>query len=292
MSPLIDVATATRTLLVMVPEWTWLLKHIESNGGYVGFPKLFTQFIRNLKIGSYPKLYEDERLIGLIALLALYSEDEIAELNSMLLAASPEERGQFLEQTLLELEGLGESIHIPKTPLGIKAAEKAFKELSESEQIAATKYWQYTTMALLAGFYQALSIMVHGEKLTSLVARAKSGDDKSFAKAIQIDKQILFAIPYFSERYSRGQLEGDRIFTEMIGAHLHRAPYRGKIRHKSLYLCFAFLEQANLLNELRHREILDICDQIGINMHANRIDDVKNLTKRLAEYRSFQQRQI
>lgn len=45
-------------------------------------------------------------------------------------------------------------------------------------------------------FYEQLSIMVHGEKLTALVARAKTGDDVGFLKAIQIDKRILSKIEY------------------------------------------------------------------------------------------------
>ena len=50
------------------------------------------------------------------------------------------------------------------------------------------------------------------------------------------------------------------------------------------------LELAGLLDELKHKEILDLCDEAGIDCHGNRIDDVKNLSKRLKEYRAFQRR--
>ncbi len=82
----------------------------------------------------------------------------------------------------------------------------------------------------------------------------------------------------------------DSKFTEEVAAHLQRAPYKGKIRHKSLYLAFAFLDMVGLLDTMKHREILDLVNDAGIDGHANRIDDVKNLSRRLKEYRAFQQR--
>ena len=43
---------------------------------------------------------------------------------------------------------------------------------------------------------------------------------------------------------------------------------------------------------MQHREILDLCDEAGVGGYANRIEDVKNLSKRLAEYRAFQNRGV
>jgi hypothetical protein len=47
---------------------------------------------------------------------------------------------------------------------------------------------------------------------------------------------------------------------------------------------------AGLLGIMKHKDILDLCNEAGLDAHANRIDDVKNLSKRLAEFRAFQQR--
>lgn len=286
----IDLATAKRTLRAMVPEWVWLLKQIESDGGYVKFPRLFTDWITNLNIGNYPILYENEKLIGSAALMAVFTPSEIAALDEKLFNSTPSERGEFLDELVEEALGFEREIRIPKTSGEMREANEKFAALSEEEKRSAVKFWQYLMMSLLASFYQSLSVMVHGEKLTSLVCQAKNGNDKAFAKAVQIDKRILFSIPYFSQRYARSQLEGDHKFSELIGAHLQRPPYRGKIRHKALYLAFAFLDQAGVLQSIKHRDLLDICNEAGIDSHASRIDDVKNLTKRLAEYRAFQLR--
>ena len=107
---------------------------------------------------------------------------------------------------------------------------------------------------------------------------------------MQIDKRILTTIPYFKQRFERGTLEGEQKFSDALAYRLQCPPYKGKIRYKSLWMAFAFLDMVGLLDELKHQEILDLCDEAGIGAHANRIDDVKYLTKRLAEYRAFQKR--
>lgn len=289
---IIDRSSAVRLIRGMTADWLWLLKHIESEDGYVRFPQQFSRMIVNLKIDTYPRLYENETAIGAMMLRAFFSPDEIKDLVAKLESLTPEERGEYLDDATQDMMTVGDSIDIPKTPAAQKRAEAAFNALSDEQKSEAVKFWQHIMMAFLATFYQMLSVTVHGEKLTSLVAQAKAGSDKAFAKAVQIDKRILSAVPYFKRRFDEANTEGDRKFTEDVGAHLARPPYKGKIRHKSLYLTFAYLDLAGLLGTMQHREILDLCDEAGVGGYANRIEDVKNLSKRLAEYRAFQNRGV
>lgn len=287
---LIDQASAVRFIRAMAPDWAWFLQHIESEDGYVRFPQLFSKFITNLKIENYPELYENEASIGAMMIRAFLNPDEIKTLDAELASLVPEDRAKFVEETMRAMMDVADAIEIPKTPGEQKRAEEVFKAMSEEEQKECILFWRHFMMAFLASFHQSLSVMVHGEKLTSLVAQAKAGNDKAFAKAVQIDKRILLAIPYFKQRFANANIEGDRKFTEEVGAHLQRPPYKGKIRHKSLYLAFAFLDMAGLLGTMKHKELLDLCDEAGIGGYANRIEDVKNLSKRLAEFRAFQNR--
>jgi hypothetical protein len=287
---IVDQESAAKFICTMAPEWAWLLQHIESEDGYVRFPPLFSRWITNLNIGNYPELYEEEARIGAMMLRAFLTPEEIRELDAELVSLSPEERAVFLWETAADMEVAGDAFDLPKTPGEQKRAEELFKAMSPEEKKNSTEFMQRFLMAVLASFYQSLSVMVHGEKLTSLVAQAKAGNDKAFAKAIQIDKRILLAIPYFKKRFADANTEGDHKFTENVGAHMSRPPYKGKIRHKALYLAFAFLDQVGLLATMKHRDILDLCHEAGLDGYANRIDDVKNLSKRLAEYRAFQQR--
>ena len=53
-------------------------------------------------------------------------------------------------------------------------------------------------------------------------------------------------------------------------------------------MVFACLEASQWLDDFPHAEILDICDEAGLDRYENRIEDVNYLTKRLKDYRRFQ----
>lgn len=288
----IDIETATSFLKHIVPEWEWLLRHIESGDGRLRFPPMVARAIVNLKIESYPLLYENEAAIGLIMLRAFMSEEEMIELNTQLTEQSLAERSRTLLELLVGVEDVEAMFELPKTPVEERCAQAQFDAMSEEDQAQAIKIAQYLWVGFLAGFFQNVSIMVHGEKLTALVSRAKGGDDDALCKAVQIDKRILTRIPYFQQRLERATIEGDRDFLDGLAYRLQCPPYRGKIRHKSLWMAFSFLSMAGLLDILTHTEILDLCNDVGVGGYKNRIEDVKNLSKRLAEFRRFQQRGI
>lgn len=287
---IIDKSSAAQFLQGMAPEWMWMLARIEAEDGRLRFPPLVTRAIVSLKIETYPLLYENEDAIGLIVFRAFMSQEEIVELNAKITEQSPEDRGETLRELVDGLSEFDQAFELPKTPAEEKRALAQFEALTKNEQAEAIKMGQHLWMGFLAGFFQSLSVMVHGEKLTSLVAQAKAGNDEAFVKAVQIDKRILTSIPYFRQRFERATLEGDQDFGDALAYRLQCPPYKGKIRHKALYLAFAFLDQAGLLDTMKHRELLDLCNEAGLDAHANRIDDVKNLSKRLSEYRGFQAR--
>lgn len=279
---------AVAILSSISPDCAWLLGQIESDQGYLKFPPKLNQIIVNLKIENYPILYENENAIGLLMLRSLLPEDDFREFQSCLAAGTREEMLDLVCEFSHELEKGFDAVVIPKTRAEEEEYRRHFETLSEGERAEAIKSAQYFFMSFLCGFHQNLCIMVHGEKLTSLVNQAKRGDDSAFVKAVQIDKRILTVIPYFKARYEEAQTCGDSKFLDTLGAHISRPPYRGRIRHKSLYMAFAMLDTAGILGNFTHAELLDILTEGGINAHESRIDDVKNLTKRLADFRRFQ----
>jgi hypothetical protein len=271
-------------------EWEWLLSEIESANGWFRFPPLLVNAIRNLKIESYPLLYENEHSIARILLKAFMDDAEINEFSVEFEAASVDERGAVLESLSVDFDEVVDSLEIPKTPRQQKEANRVFDALSEEERTEAVRVAQHVYCFLFASFFQNLSMMVHGEKLTSLVAQAKAGNDDAYVKAVQIDRRILTSIPFFKERFERAQDEADSNFNDLIAYRLRCPPYQGKIRFKSLWMAFSFLDQFGWLDLLTHGEILNICDDAGVGGYRNRIEDPKYLSKRLAAYREFQQR--
>jgi len=287
---IIDKTSAAKFVRIMAADWDFLLRHIESMDGYVRLPPKFADAVQRLSIENYPELYESEMAIGRMMLAAFFKPEEVNGLAQQVNDMSPDSRGKFVLELLTELELADDSEVVASTPAGDLRAIEALNALPAQQRDEVLRAGRQYMMALLAILYQLLSLITHGEKLTSLVAQAIAGNDRAFAKAVQIDKNILAGIPYFRQRFSRAVIEGDRHFTEALAAHLQRPPYKGKIRHKALYLTFAVLDLAGTLDAMPHSEILDLCNQAGLDAKSSRIEDVKNLSKRLADYRAFQRR--
>lgn len=290
MSAIISLDSVVGSLRSSIPDAEWFLRHTESEQGVFKFPPYLTNTITSLKIQNYPLLYANESAIGAILFKGFLSDEELKELCTELESASPEERGEFINEFSVSLCDEMEMIEIPKTLEEQEAARQRFMSLTEEEQKKAIRVGQHFFCFFFASFFQNLSTMVHGEKLTSLVAQAVSGNDEAFVKAIQIDRRILTEYPYFKERFVRAQFENETDFNDLISYRVKHSPYRGKIRHKSLWLTLSMLDLTGHLNELKHREILDICDEIGVGGWDNRIQEVKHLSRRIQEYREFQKR--
>lgn len=292
MTPLIPKDAVLLILRDAIPDAEWLLGRIESQQGWLRFPSFLSDAITNLKIESYPLLYTSELAIVTMMFHGFLDKEELKSFAAEFEAASLEERGCFVREVMEGLGRASDKLEIPKTIQEQQAVRALFDKLSPEEQQQSIKVAQHFLCSFLATFYQNLSTMVHGEKLTSLVAQAQAGDDQAFVKSIQIDRRVLIALPYFRERYAKAQDAADSGFFDLLSYRQKSAPYRGKIRHKSLWLTFSILDQAGLLNTLSRREILEMCDEAGVGGYDNRIQSEKHLSARLHEYREFQKRGI
>lgn len=107
---LIDKSSAAGFLRSTIPEWAWLISKVESQDGRLRFPPVVARAITNLKIESYPLLYENEAAISLAVFRSFLSQDEIVELNSKLAGQSPEERGQTAASRIERNRGEGRNV--------------------------------------------------------------------------------------------------------------------------------------------------------------------------------------
>lgn len=275
-----------------IPEYEEMLTFIEQNGGWISLPPKMIEWVDRLKIHNYPELYRSEEVMAKMILLAFMTVEQVRELDAQLKQMTEDEKTHRTQQLV---EFMGESSDafvesIPDTLEEEMEAKKMFNELSEEEQAQAIKQAQIVTSVFFATFFNAISIMVHGRKLTDLVQAAEAGDDNAYCLALQIDKRILSALPHFKERHERAISEGDVDFLEKLHYRLTNPLLRSKIRYKTLWLTFAILDEAGHLDgSLKHREILDICEEAGVGGYQNRIQDVGYLSKRIREYREFQE---
>lgn len=273
----------------LTPQYVELLRDLQKGGGRLSFSSEIAS-IQNW-FGPYVLMYDDERKIGRALFLFLLGEEGFKEFNAEMNAAAPEEQQNFLDEISdLDNAVLYEDIdvQIPQSPQEWQAAREAFEELPEAEKKEAEKRGNAFWCFHFSSFFNTLSLMVHGAKMTSLVPLAIGGDDEAFLKAVQIDRMLLIHHPYFRDRKFKAQNEGDTEFLSKLAYRETNPTLRGKIQYPGLYMLFGILEAFQWLSDLTHEEILDICDQAGLDRYQNRIEDVNYLTKRLIEYRRWQ----
>lgn len=282
---------AVRMVAQHVPDAAYILSFIESEDGYLKFPPFLTRVLQNPAVAQYPLLYKSEGHMALVMLKCFFDEDEISQLTSIK-DLSKEDDVAYLMSCIDGVSNAADQIKIPRTPREEREAMSAFDCLTPAEQKEAAQFGVNFFSFTFAMFFETLSIMVHGEKLTSLVSQAKQGNDNAFVKAVQIDRRILTVDPYFRDRYNNPENETDRSFHSLLSYRLSVPPYRGKIRYKTLWLTFSLLEKFQLLESMTHSELLDFCDEVGVGRYDSRIDSVTHLSRRLREYRDFQKRGI
>lgn len=280
---------AVSLVVQFTPEYVEMLTAFQNSGGRLQLPGKFLDLKDQLKISNYSELYDDGRKVGVSLLFALFGEEGYKELNSEVSKMPLEDQEAFLIEFLQGGESLDISGFFPPDTEEEKAKALAGLEtLSEEEKKTALKHAQYFWCYFFAHYHNTLSVLVHGERLTSLVPKAISGDKEAFCKAIQIDRSLLSYHPYFVQRRMQATENGETEFLGNIAYRESNPTFRGKIRYPALYIVFALLETVNWLGDLKHEEILDICDQANLDRYQNRIEDVGYLTKRLIEYRRNQ----
>lgn len=289
MEPLIDPKSLASLLGGMLPDWEEMLEHLEQSGGRLKFLPAFGNTISNLKLERYPLMYENPAAVRVLAVQAVIPPEDLAAFEQEVSNASEADRGRLVVEVVDSLRAWGDSIEPTDSPAAMAKVIAEFEAMDAPSQKASIEFLQKLMPVVLTQFYEYLSIAVHGEKLTSLVAQAKAGNDKAFGKAIQIDGRVLTVIPYFQDRYARARLEDEETFLEMVARKTSSPPYKGKIEQKALWMMFAFLDAAKLLGSIKHAELLDLYNQCQPNPDKH-IFDVKILSKRLAEYRRFQRR--
>ena len=279
----------------IVPEYEEMLAAIEADGGHFQFSDHVNQMIENLNIQNYPTIYRDQDVYNKLSALAVMSVEELNNVGAELASLPEARRTEFLEELFLEFIARGTTIVDSLPTSDITEEQKTilkdqFDALSPDDQKAGVKQLQTSLSSFFAGFFNTLTMMVHGKSLISLVTAAEAGDDDAFCIAVQMDKRILIAIPYFFARRSKAEIDGDIDFLDKLHYRLSNPFLRGKIRYRTLWLTFAVLDLNGYLDgSIKHREIVTIFNDTLPKGSKQYINDVGTLTKRLREYRRFQE---
>lgn len=178
----------------------------------------------------------------------------------------------------------------PRTEEAHAAVRREFDALSEDEKIRGIQIVRYFLTFYFATMYNYIAMMVHGQKLTTLVPLALQGDQEAFCKAVQIDKSLLSGHPYFRETFARlpSGNKKEQDFYRKILTYQSRPHTNSRIEYPALYLLFAVLDGFGWLDTFTAFEILDMCDEAKLDRYQNHIEDENYLIKRRLDYRRKQ----
>ena len=281
---------AEKAAIALTPEYVSLLRDFQKHGSQIKFTAELAGI--HAQVGHYVTLYEDELHIGVALFLALMGEEGFAKWNREIELASEDEKQKWLNEVATaqesDLEAKLDEFRIPETTAEWAEGKAYFASLKDSEKVEAVKRANFFWSFWFGGFFNTVSLMVHGVKLTTLVPQAIAGDTEAFFKSVQIDRMLLIHHSFFRERKRAAQEQGETAFLKKLLTTEIRPPLRSKIRYPALYMLFGILDAYQWLDDMKHEEILNIVDAAGLDRYQNRVEDVNHLTKRLLEYRRWQ----
>jgi hypothetical protein len=296
LSTRIEKSIARFLALELAPECGSTLASFRTKSdGWVKMPAEIENVLKNLGMGPfYVIAYEDENRIHSCLYRAVFPDNTVEEflkLDAEFMALSEEEKLAFLREDIdspLDDMFFSWDDFFPKTEEAKAAAKEQYESLSEEEKTAAVYRLAMFIAFFYAFFYNLLSLMVHGQKLTVLVPLAMNGDKEAFCKAVQIDRNLLVGHPFFRDTFARLQTGDDPQFLKDVQYRIGNPTTRSKVRFPVLYMIFSLLDSFDWLDDFTASEILDICDEAQLDRFQNRIEDENYLNKRRIEYRRLQ----
>jgi hypothetical protein len=292
LSPLrADKETVVSLVVRSAPELLEILNECKDAASWRKFSDMLAERRTTLKVNDYHVLYEDEKRIGYIMFRVVMSQEDIKQYSEEFAAATPEAQQAFLRD-LAKTGGIGEQLADEMFPdddelLKQKVAE--FEQMEDGpEKQEVIQRGQFLLAFFLAWFHEVMAVMVHGEKMTSLIPKALAGDKDAFLLAIHIDKALITLHPKFIEIYQQAIRDGDKDFLDKVSYRLASPLTKGRVKLAGIFAVFAMLESLGWLNEFKHREILAICDEVDLDRWENKIEDESAVSKALTKYRRYQ----
>lgn len=118
------------------------------------------------------------------------------------------------------------------------------------------------------------------------VVSALSGCDESFFEAVQVDRTVLIAIPYFQKRLLDLQSGGDQKSLDKLSRAMRVNSVGAKYTYPELRLVFSLLHQTEHLQGMPMNDLFDLC----LRLKVYKGDSVKALAKRKTEFLKSQPR--
>ncbi len=266
-------------------ELSWLFLHIHRQGGSIALPRIYIDFLARYDQVHWSTFYESQEKLDTIPFLVIFEVDDIKEIAREIRELSPSEADELRQEIEREmLSWIGEedqksgswSFYVPN--------EKEIRDYLESTTLDQQKKDAVRLYFMLTCFItqisQFLALVTHGKTMHDLVRLAIAGDDIAFCQAVQIDRTVLFGIPYFRKRLSQIQLGREKELLHSLSRAMEGKIWSNRFPSPELWVVFSILQRAGLLKSLTRDELLDIC----VTLKVHKGHDAAKISAKRAEF--------
>lgn len=270
----IPIDAISKLLALKFAGQAWVFDSIEKNNGYFPYPAWLKEYFDQLGVEHWSEYYFEEKINS--AMKEVRSEcDFLTEFIYQKYGPSPTN-----EQAIEGLHELSEEIATNSVALDFLDFLSQDPDLSSLALLTQEEKdsQRAVLMGFQVGFYNDLSVAVHGESIVVLIQKAVSQNDvDALTKAIQIDRTIL---SYFSKLIEQKHLEGDANFFDALSYRVKNPPAKGKVKYPLLWILFKDLLHFRCLRkDVTSKELLDLYND-AVNEFPQFIIDDEQIVRR------------
>lgn len=281
---------------ILLPEFRDILDDIVKGHGYFNLPPRITSILTADNLPSWASFYDDPLKVKSLAAHAMLGPDKVKNVSSYLETCSEQEKQGIRESYKKTAVDDQFDVFFSDDLKDITDDDfrKAMLNTSTMDEGTRTKILKRIYLlcyAFITQIHYYLAVMTFGKSICDLVKEAIAGDDDSFCKAVQIDRTVLFGIPYFQKRLIRAQLGSEPDFLNKLANAVKGRSLGQKLNYKELMFVFAILDDEGFL-DMPLEQLMEVCQELGVYGREYGIEDVESLRKRRKYYRDQTGRQI
>jgi len=236
-----------------VDDYDWYLKHIRKTSNHL--PTQISKLANELGIQDYSSLYVDKNNLNTLFIEGMELAPELKNVFHQINQISEEHVHKFMDEWLQNLSRLD------LDEVFSDEQEKTEEELSEEQLNALRSLIKWC----LLWMHDLTSLMVHGERIFSLVQKAIAGNRSAMLKVLQTDPSAFQYIPDFQKIHAQAVVSRDKKFLNSMNHHLNNRVGQSKLSHRMIYTVIFLLDTLQILGSMTNNDILELCDTSGLS---------------------------
>lgn len=281
---------------ILLPDFKEILDDIVKGHGYFNLPPHITSFLTADGLPPWSSFYDDPLKLKSITAHAMLGPDKAKSISAHLESCSELEKQRIRESyKQAAIDDKFEDFLFDDlnniTEEDINEARNNPEGIDEETRNRILKRVYLLCYSFITQIHYYLAVMTFGKSICDLVKEAIAGDDDSFCKAVQIDRTVLFGIPYFQKRLIQAQLGSEPDFLNKLANGVKGRSLGQKLSYKELMFVFAILDDEGFL-DMPLEQLMEVCQELGVYGREYGIEDVESLRKRRKYYRDQTGRQI